>query len=66
MQFSVIIPANTESNVNYSLFPTIFFFFYVCLLYFILWPLLIWVQVLKLPQFSQVEKKSSWVSPAAD
>ena len=42
------------------------FFFYVCLLYFILWPLLIWVQVLKLPQFSQVEKKSSWVSPAAD
>lgn len=57
-------PLNTESKVNYSLFPTIYFF-HVCLLYFILWPLLIWVQVLKLPQFSQVEKKSSWVSPAA-
>ena len=42
-----------------------YLFFYVCLLYFILWPLLIWIQVLKLPQFSQVEQKSSWVSPAA-
>lgn len=41
---------------------TVFFknyYVYVCLLYFILWPLLIWVEVLKLPQFSQVEKKSA-------
>lgn len=34
MQFSVIIPANTESNVNYSLFPTIYFLCLFTLLYF--------------------------------